>query len=109
MILAAWGRPEEAVALLKRQEALCLELDNQSRLASCYWNWGLVARKQCDRKTEREKLSAALDIFSELNMPRERATQCVRNWRRRQQLTEPPKKPQILSVRRGKNQGRGEG
>jgi hypothetical protein len=35
-------------------------------------NWGLLARKQSDRKTERERLAAALDIFAELNMPRER-------------------------------------
>jgi len=33
---------------------------------------GLLAREQRDRKTEREKLAAALDIFTELNMPRER-------------------------------------
>jgi hypothetical protein len=29
-------------------------------------------REQRDRTTEREKLAAALNIFSELNMPRER-------------------------------------
>jgi len=36
------------------------------------WNWGLVARKKRDRKTEQEKLSAALDLFTELNLPRQR-------------------------------------
>ena len=43
-------------------------------LAYCYWNWNwdLLARKQRDRKTAREKLAAALDIFTQLNMPRER-------------------------------------
>ena len=35
-------------------------------------NWGLLAREQRDRKVEWEKLAAALDIFTELNMPRER-------------------------------------
>ena len=38
----------------------------------CYWAWGRLARKQRDRKAEQEKLAAALDIFTELNMPRER-------------------------------------
>ena len=72
LILKDWGRLEEAMALHKKKEALCLELGNRSSLAYCYWNWGLLARAQCDRNTEREKLSAALDIFTELNMPRER-------------------------------------
>ena len=68
----ARGRLEEAMALLKKQEVLCLELGNRSGLAYCYWYWGLLAREQRDRKTEREKLAASLDIFIELNMPRER-------------------------------------
>jgi tetratricopeptide (TPR) repeat protein len=72
LILKAWGRLEEAMALLKKQEVFCLELGNRSGLAYCYSNWGLLARKQRDRKTEREKLAAALDICTELNMPRER-------------------------------------
>jgi len=72
LILRAWGRLEEAMALLKKQEALCLELGNRSGLAYCYWYWGFLAREQRDRKTEREKLAAALDIFTGLNMPRER-------------------------------------
>jgi len=71
VILQAWGRLEEAFALHKKQEALCLELGNRSGLAYCYWSWGLLAREQRDRKTEREKLAAALDIFTKLNMPRQ--------------------------------------
>src|SRR5271165_1044608 len=71
-ILKAWGRMEEAFELLKKQEALCLELGNRSGLAYCYWNSGLLAREQRDRKTEMAKLAAALGIFTELNMPRER-------------------------------------
>jgi len=38
----------------------------------CYWNWGLLARKQADRDTERRKLHEALAIFTELKMSRER-------------------------------------
>jgi hypothetical protein len=72
LILKAWGRLEEAMALHKKKEALCLELGNRSGLAYCYLYWGLLAREQRDRNTELEKLAAALDIFSELNMPRER-------------------------------------
>jgi len=60
-ILRAWGRLEEAFELLKKQEALCLELGN--RIALAYWNWGLLARKQRDRKAEREKLAAALYVL----------------------------------------------
>ena len=60
------------MVLHKKEEALCLELGNRSGLAYCYWNWGLLAREQRDRKTECEKLTAALNIFAELNMPRER-------------------------------------
>jgi hypothetical protein len=33
---------------------------------------GLLAREQRDRNTEREKLAAALVIFTDLKMPRER-------------------------------------
>jgi len=51
------------MVLLKKQEVLCLELGNRSGLAYCYWYWGLLAREQRDRKTEREKLAASLDIF----------------------------------------------
>jgi tetratricopeptide (TPR) repeat protein len=72
LILQAWGQLEEALALLKKKEALCLELGNKNGLGYCYCNWGLLAREQRDRKTEREKLSTALDIFTKLNMPRER-------------------------------------
>jgi tetratricopeptide (TPR) repeat protein len=72
LILKAWGRLEEALALLKKQEALCLELGNRSGLAHGYWYCGLLARDRHDRNTEREKLAAALDIFTDLNMPRER-------------------------------------
>ena len=57
---------------IAQKEALCLELGNRSSLAYCYWNWGLIAREQCDRNTEREKTHCRLDIFTELNMPRER-------------------------------------
>jgi tetratricopeptide (TPR) repeat protein len=72
VILQAWGRLKEAFELHKKEEALCLELGNRSGLAYCYWNWGLLSRKQRDRKTELEKLAAALVIFTDLKMPRER-------------------------------------
>ena len=49
LILQAWGRLEEAMALQKNEEALCLELGNRSALAHCYRYWGLLAREQGDR------------------------------------------------------------
>jgi tetratricopeptide (TPR) repeat protein len=72
VILRDWGRLEEAMALHKKQEALCLELGSRLVLGYCYWSWGLLARAQGDLATERAKLQAALDIFTELKMPRER-------------------------------------
>jgi hypothetical protein len=72
LILHDWGRLEEAMARLKKQEALCLALGDRSGLAHGYGKWGLLARAQRDRKAEQEKLSAALHIFSELNMARAR-------------------------------------
>jgi hypothetical protein len=72
LILQDWGRLEEAMALLQKQEALCLKLGNKAGLGYCYWSWGLLARAQKDGDTERTKLRAALEIFTELNMPRER-------------------------------------
>jgi hypothetical protein len=78
LILAARGRLEEAFELHKKQEALSLELGNRSTWSYCYWNWGLLTREQRDRKAEREKLVAALVIFTDLKI-RGNATQCERN------------------------------
>ncbi|MGA3044957.1 MAG: TIR domain-containing protein [Bryobacteraceae bacterium] len=72
LILLAWGRPDEAMVLFKKQQALCLELGLPRDLGICYWNWGLLARAQRDHATERAKLQAALSIFTELKMTRER-------------------------------------
>jgi tetratricopeptide (TPR) repeat protein len=72
LIMRASGRLQEALALLRKKEAICLELVNLASMAYCYWNWGLLAREQRNRKAEREKLAAALDIFTKLNMSRER-------------------------------------
>jgi hypothetical protein len=49
-----------------------LQLGNRSSLGYCYWKCGLLAREQGDRSMEREKLAAALIIFTDLKMPRER-------------------------------------
>jgi tetratricopeptide (TPR) repeat protein len=72
VILRAWGRLDEALALLGKQELLCMELGNWSSLAHCYTNRGLLARDRHDPNTEREMLATALDIFTKLNMSRER-------------------------------------
>lgn len=60
------------MALHQKEEALCLELGLRSSLAYCYSQWGLLARLQGDSRGAREKLRAALEIFTELNMPRQR-------------------------------------
>ena len=71
-ILQVWGKLEEAMELLKKQEAICLELGSKNGLGYCYWNWGLLAREMNDPQTGREKLQAAIKIFTKLNMKRER-------------------------------------
>ncbi len=72
LILKAWGQLEEAMALHKKKEALCVELGLRSSLGYCYWNWGLLARELNEPDTEQEKLKAALQIFTDLKMPKER-------------------------------------
>jgi hypothetical protein len=84
------GDLEIALRILQQEEALCLELGKRSSLAYCYRAWGLLAREQRDRKTEREKLAAALVIFTGSKNAMG-ATRCGWNWRKRQQLTEQPK------------------
>ena len=71
VIVGDWGQLDEAMALHKKQEALCVELGNRPGLGYCYCNWGILAREMNDPKNAREKLEAALEIFTELNLPRE--------------------------------------
>jgi tetratricopeptide (TPR) repeat protein len=72
LILKDTGKPDEAMELLKNLEALALEFSKKADLGYYYWNWGLLARKQKDAETGQRKLQKALEIFTELNMPRER-------------------------------------
>jgi tetratricopeptide (TPR) repeat protein len=72
LILLDWGRLEEALELLRKKEAICLELGKKADLAYCYWSWGLLDRALGNSKGEKTKLSAALALFRELGMPRER-------------------------------------
>jgi hypothetical protein len=72
LILKAWGRLDEALALHKKKEAICLELGNKEGLAYCYWQWGLLERALGNAEGEQAKLSAAFALFRELRMPRER-------------------------------------
>jgi tetratricopeptide (TPR) repeat protein len=71
LILKAWGRLEEAMALHKKQEALCLELGLKSSLGYCYWGWGLLAREMGDMVTFKEKLNIAVQIFDKLKMKKQ--------------------------------------
>jgi hypothetical protein len=66
----AWGRLEEALALHKQQEAICLELGNKGELGHCYWQ--CAGGGQDNKQAKRQKLKQALSIFVELKMPRER-------------------------------------
>lgn len=71
-ILKAWGRLEDALALLKKEEAICLELGDRGALAHCYWGWGQLERALGRPKAEQSRFSAALALFREIGMPRER-------------------------------------
>ncbi len=53
-------RLEEALALRKKAEAICLELGDKSGLGYCYWQWGRLARRQGDKQVEPHTRSAAL-------------------------------------------------
>ncbi|MGA2263626.1 MAG: TIR domain-containing protein [Acidobacteriota bacterium] len=71
VILRDRAQFQEAMELHKKQEALCLELGDKKALGCCYLNWGLLAREQKDLTAAGERLQKALEIFTELNMPRE--------------------------------------
>ena len=42
LILEAWGRLEEAMALYRKEEAICLELDDQNGFQRCYGNVAVI-------------------------------------------------------------------
>jgi hypothetical protein len=44
LILKDWGRLEEAMALLKKQEALCLELGHKDGLQIAYGNQAVILK-----------------------------------------------------------------
>ena len=60
------------MALLKQQEAICTELGDRARLGRCYWATGLIAGMKGQSATADDKFKAALEIFTELGMTRER-------------------------------------
>jgi len=67
-----WGRLDEAMALHKKEEAICEELGDRSGLGFCYANLGLLYRQQGDGANSTASLKIALAIFTELNMVRQR-------------------------------------
>ena len=60
------------MALHKKQETICLELANKHGLTYCFWQWGRLEHARGNCQGEYAKLSAALALFTELAMPRER-------------------------------------
>ena len=52
--------------------SFCRSSDGAEGLGYCYYHLGLLAREMGARQIEKEKLQAALAIFTELKMPRER-------------------------------------
>jgi len=72
LILTAMGKFDEAFALHQKQEAICLELGAKRELAYCWGQWGVLERSRGNCEQAVTKLTAALDLFSALGMPRER-------------------------------------
>ena len=72
LILKDWGQLDEAMALFKEQERICRELANRAGLAASLANQGLVMRQQGLADEGTARLREALEIFTELKMPRER-------------------------------------
>ncbi len=70
-ILTAWGRLDEAMALLKKQEAICEELGDRAGLARSLTNQALIHAAQRDLDEACRLKREALHIFRELKMPRE--------------------------------------
>jgi tetratricopeptide (TPR) repeat protein len=71
-ILRDLGRFEDAMVLLRQQAGVCEELGNKLALGYCYFGWGLTARALGNSEEGLSKLRAALTLFAELPMPRER-------------------------------------
>jgi tetratricopeptide (TPR) repeat protein len=71
-ILREQGRFYEALVLYTKKEKICVDLGNRPDLGYCYWKWGLLERALGHHQAAQEKLSAALAIFTELQMPRQR-------------------------------------
>jgi tetratricopeptide (TPR) repeat protein/DNA polymerase III delta prime subunit len=74
LILKAWGRLDEAMALHKEQERICRELGDRAGLARSLGNQALLhaKRQPADLASARKLTTEALQIFTELGMPRER-------------------------------------
>ncbi|MBS1825485.1 MAG: NACHT domain-containing protein [Acidobacteria bacterium] len=73
VILKDTGQLGKAMELAKKQEALSLELGDRAGLAFSLANQGLILLDQNKSGQARTLLTQALQIFTELNMPRERA------------------------------------
>ena len=72
LILRRWGRLGRLLSCSRKRRRSAWRWGTRKGLGYCHWHGGLLAHAQRDSKTEREKLTAALEIFTELNMPRER-------------------------------------
>jgi tetratricopeptide (TPR) repeat protein len=72
LILQAWGRLDEAMALLKKQEAICEELGDRAGLARSFWGQGLILRERDEPDKGNKKLQSAFEILAEVGMIRER-------------------------------------
>jgi hypothetical protein len=71
------GELEIALRILQQEEALCLELGNRNSLAYCYWYGAFSRAHSVIGRQSKEKLSAALDIFTTCLFPFLETSACL--------------------------------
>ncbi|NUM36479.1 MAG: hypothetical protein HUU50_18210, partial [Candidatus Brocadiae bacterium] len=66
LILKAWGKLDEAMTLLKKQEQICEQLGDKAGLSSCYNNQAVLLGKQEKEKEAEEMWQRKHEIKAEI-------------------------------------------
>jgi tetratricopeptide (TPR) repeat protein len=107
IILYLWGRLEDAMALHKQQEAICLELGNRSGLAGSYGNQALIL-KDWGRLKEalalhKKEEAIAIELGSKDQLQRSYGNQAniLREWGRLKKALALHKKEEAIAIELG--------
>ena len=71
LILQAWGRLDEAMALFKKIEQIFTELGDRAGLARTWWNQGIIYGKKGDKKRQIELWRKAIATNKAIGIPTE--------------------------------------